>query len=390
MNAWLISALLMLPSALIHPKRTIAIPTLPDKASTDNPMKSPVDTIVDQAAQQFMAAPQAVGLSIGIFNDGHTYVYNYGTVEKGKQQLPTSQTIYPIASITKTFTGALLAQAVVEKKVKLGDDIRTYLSGNYPNLAYQGQPIRLFHLINHRSGLPFLLPDRPDAFANTSIPSSAIATELLQQYTRTDFYADLHKVKLDNAPGYTFRYSNAGAQLLGYILERVYNMPFEELVRLKLTRPLAMNNTKITLTPSDQRSAAKGYDCNGVQMPDSPDQLQGASALKSTVTDMLNYSQWHVAEQADAAKLTHRPTWGNADRYSAGLNWQILNVAGYRAIWQDGNLPGFSNLCVNYPELNMGIVVLSNECDRRTAARVTTLANQVAKAIDERAVLLPN
>ncbi|GAB4021854.1 hypothetical protein GCM10028773_32160 [Spirosoma koreense] len=390
MNAWLISALFLFPSALNHPKRTTAIPTVPKKASTDNPLKRPVDFIVEQAAQQFMTAPQSVGLSLGIFKDGQTYVYNYGTVEKGRQQLPTSHTVYPIASITKTFTGALLAQAVVEKKVGLGDDIRKYLPGSYPNLEYQEQPIRLFHLINHRSGLPFLLPDRPDAFDNTSIPSSAIAASLLAHYTRDDFYADLHDVVLDGAPGYTFRYSNAGAQLLGYILERVYRMSFEELVRQKITQPLGMHRTRITLAASEQSRLAKGYNYQGVEMPHSPDELQGACALKSTVADMLNYVQWNVAEQAEAARLAHRPTWGNANRYSAGLNWQILNVAGNRAIWQDGNIPGFSSLCVNYPELNLGIVVVSNECDRTTAGRIVTLANQVVSAIDERAIALPN
>ncbi|CAN5298219.1 hypothetical protein BH09BAC4_BH09BAC4_16430 [soil metagenome] len=249
MTAWLISAFLLFPLRSIQPKRPTALVTIPEKASTDNPLKTSVDLVVEEAAQHFMATPQSVGLSIGIIKDGQPYVYNYGTVEKGRQQLPTGQTVYPIASITKTFTGALLAQAVVEKKVKLGDDIRKYLTGNYSNLAYEGQPIRLFHLINHRSGLPFLLPDRPDAFANTAIPSSTIAAELLQGYTRDDFYADLHKVKLNTMPGYTFRYSNAGAQLLGYILERVYNRPFDELVRLKITQPLAMSHTKIDLAP---------------------------------------------------------------------------------------------------------------------------------------------
>ncbi|AKD58776.1 serine hydrolase domain-containing protein [Spirosoma radiotolerans] len=390
MNAWLISALLLFPSALIYPKCPAALVTLPIKALTDNPQKSPVDRLVEKAAQQFMAAPQAVGLSVGIYKDGQTYVYNYGTLQKDRQQLPTSQTLYAIASISMTMTGALLAQAVVEKKVTLGDDIRTYLPSHYPNLSFDGQPIRLFHLINHRSGLPFLLPDRPDAFANTTLSSSAIATALLQNYTQTDFFADLRKVKLDAAPGYTFRYSNVGAQLLGYILERVYKMPFEELVRVKITQPLTMNDTKITLDPADQARMANGYDCNGVQMPNAPNQLQGACALKSTVADMLKFIQWNVAEQDKAAKLSHQPTWGDENRYSAGLNWQMLNVAGHRVIWQDGNIPGFSSLCVNYPDLDMGIVILSNECDRKTAFRMTTLANQLMQALDERAVALPN
>ncbi|GAB2586227.1 serine hydrolase domain-containing protein [Spirosoma areae] len=392
MNVWLISFLLLvaLESGSVSPIRPASIAAFPEMASTDNPLKSSVDSIVEQAAQRFMAAPQAVGLSIGILKAGRTYVYNYGTVEKDRQQLPTSRTIYPIASITKTVTGALLAQAVVEKKVKLDDDVRLYLTGEYPNLAYQGQPIRLFHLINHRSGLPFLLPDRPEAFTNTTTPASAVGMQRLRPYTQTDFYADLHRIRLDTVPGYTFRYSNTGAQLLGYILEQVYGQSYETLVRLKLTQPLAMPDTKITLAPSDRTRFAKGYNCKGEFMPNIADQLQAAGALKSTVTDMLKYSQWNVAEQSEAAKLVHRPTWGNTSRYSAGLNWQMLQSFGYRVIWQDGNIPGFSSLCVNYPELNMGIVVLSNECDRTTASRIITLANQVAGTIDERAVRLPD
>lgn len=125
-------------------------------------------------------------------------------------------------------------------------------------------------------------------------------------------------------------------------------------------------------------------------MHDNPDELQGAAALKSTVADMLKYIQWNVAEQAETAKLSHQPTWRSGRNYSAGLNWQMLRSGNYRMIWQDGNIPGFSSLCVNYPELNMGIVVLSNECDRRTASRVAALANQIMKSMDERAILLPN
>lgn len=266
MNSWLISVLLvvMLVPEPVHPKRPAILAIRPAKALTDNPLHNSVDSVVEQAAQRFMMVPESVGLSVGIFKDGQTFVYNYGTVEKGSHQLPTSQTIYPIASITKTFTGALLAQAVVDGKMKLDDDIRTYLPGDYPNLAYQGHPIRLFHLLNHRSGLPFLLPNRPEAFTNTNTPASAIAMELLEPYTRNDFYADLHEVRLDTLPGITFRYSNTGAQLAGYILERVYGDSFEKLVHQKLTQPLAMSDTKITLTPMDQFRFAKGYDCQGI------------------------------------------------------------------------------------------------------------------------------
>lgn len=88
-----------------------------------------------------------------------------------------------------------------------------YLDGSYANLQFGQQPVRLFHLINHRSGLPFILPNPPQA--NPQFDSVANSS-------RHDFYAALGKVELTAAPGAQFAYSNASAQLAGDIVERVY------------------------------------------------------------------------------------------------------------------------------------------------------------------------
>ena len=90
-----------------------------------------VASIVSRSADKFLkSAPQSVGLSIGVLKDGKAYTYNYGTIEKGKKNPTSANTLYQIASITKTFTGTLLAQAVIEKKVKFDDDVRKYLNGD--------------------------------------------------------------------------------------------------------------------------------------------------------------------------------------------------------------------------------------------------------------------
>lgn len=356
----------------------------------DNPDTS-VDTIVDNAARSFMTSPEAVGLSVGVYQHGKFHIYNYGEVEKGKHRLPTERTLYPIASITKTFTGALLAQAAIDKKVRLDDDVRKYLDGDYPNLEFQGQPIRLYQLLNHRSGLPYLLPDVPESlpgFNNEVIPWPIRASRLLDNYTRANFYADLHKVKLDAVPGTNFKYSNTAAMLLGYILEDLYGMPYERLLREKILAPLRMNETKIALMESEKKRLVKGYDEKGNLIPYSPDQMQAAGALKSTVGDMVKYLKWQADEKDEAVKLSHQPTFHDGT-YSAGLNWQILESAGVRVIWQDGSYFGFQSLVVSYPELNMGIVILTNESSRSSASRVYALANQVAKQLNARATALP-
>ncbi|MBU7570881.1 MAG: beta-lactamase family protein, partial [Flavobacterium sp.] len=130
-----------------------------------------IDSIINQAAHTYLSNESRLGLSIGIYHNNKTITYHYGSTQKEKQVLPTNKTIYEIGSISKTVTGTLLAQAVKDKKLKLEDDVRLYLDGDYPNLAYQGHPIRVGHLVSHISGLPNFLPDNPGLFQTTSSDS---------------------------------------------------------------------------------------------------------------------------------------------------------------------------------------------------------------------------
>ncbi len=220
--------------------------------------------VVSGAVEAFLKrAPQAMGLSVGILRDEETYTYNYGTLEKGGKSAPAANTLYPIASVTKTFTGTLLAIAGQEGKVKLDDDVRRYLDGNYPNLEYQGHPIHLDQLVNHNSGLPFNLPDIPENRPPFP-PMTAAVTQLLDGYSRKDFLADLHKVEIKTMPGEKFSYSNSAAVLLSIVLERVYGMPYEEIVKRKIARPLGMQDTTITVNEEQAKRLAKGYDEKGL------------------------------------------------------------------------------------------------------------------------------
>ena len=353
---------------------------------------STTDTIVDHAIKRFVdVTPQVVGLSIGVFKNGAMYTYNYGTVERGKNQLPTANTLYRIASITKTFTGTLLAQAAVEKQVKLDDDVRQYLDGNYPNLEFQGHPIRLYDLVDHRSGLPFFLPDKPETvpgYNHDVVPWPTRIADVLRTYSRQDFYSDLHQVRLTGVPGVAVQYSNAAAQLAGYILERVYGKPYETLLKEKIFQPLGMRSTTITLDAEQAGRLAKGYDSTGQVMPDVPDQIQAAGAVKSDVSDMLKYVQWEVEERDEAVKLSHIPR-ATAGEYSADLNWQMWRSGGNRLIWQSGNFPGFHGLCVVMPELRIGVVILANETDAASNAARDRMANEILKGLDARAIPLP-
>ena len=344
-----------------------------------------VDEAVEKAARKFMSDPHSVGLSVGVYRDGRAYTYDFGVVAKGKKKAPTPHTLYEIGSITKTFTGLLLARAAAEGRVKLDDDIRKYLDGSYPNLEFEGQPVKLFHLINHTSGLPFTLPDHPELFQNPDpFELPKILTRIESGYTRANFYEDLHKVRLAKTPGTEFRYSNSGAQLLGFILEKIYRMPYEKLVLGKIAGPLKMTETRLTLTGPQLRRLAQGHYEDGSAALRATPQTQAAGGLHSSVSDMLKYVRFQLDESDEAVKLSHQTTWGDIKYYASGLNWQMVKTAGgHRKIWQSGGTFGFASYCAVFPELRMGIVLLSNESDRNSQGRLNDMANEILAGLGE-------
>jgi len=326
-----------------------------------------INVVVEKEAKIFMRSKAAVGVSIGIYLDGHFYTFNYGSTSKDEQQLPKAHTLYGIGSITKTFNGLLLAKAVEENKVTLDDDIRKYLDGDYPNLEYKGHPIKLYHLISHVSRLPMWLSDRAEK----------------PGYTREDFYRDLHQVKIDTLPGVKFQYSNAAAQLLGYILEKVYHQPLEELLREKITAVLQMRDTRIVMTARMKEHAAKGYTNGGIFDPNEYNYMQGAGGLKSSVSDLLKYMAYQMNEKDPAVALSHKESWGfdmgGGNHYSCALNWQVITTAsGRHRISQDGDLANCSGVMTFCPETKAGIVVLTNS-DNIDA--VSKLADDILKTL---------
>ena len=96
---------------------------------SDNALKTALDLKVDSVVKDYMLSEASCGMSIAVYQNGSYYYYNFGETTRGNKTLPTRNSIYEIGSITKTFTGVLLAQAVTEGKIKLQDDIRDYSSG---------------------------------------------------------------------------------------------------------------------------------------------------------------------------------------------------------------------------------------------------------------------
>lgn len=347
---------------------------------------------------------QAVGLSIGVYTNEKTFYYHFGNNVKEKASLPTEKTVYEIGSITKTFVSYVLANAVLENKLRLDDDIRKYLNGNYPNLEYKGHPIRLVHLANTTSLLPERIPDLPAESKNLS-PDSLLQLKIKTygSLAKNDFLKALHKVKIDTIPGSKLAHSNAAAQLLAYILENVYKEPIDQLVKRLITDPFAMTNTSF-LTNKDTAMLATGYTSSGKEgmYEFSIPYWKYTGGLYSTTEDLVKYIKIFLNNYNKVAILSLQKTvdanissskavplrdetLAAPDIFSMSLNWfKYKPDATSSQIWADGGTNGFNTYLVIYPHLKSGVVLLANKSDEKIFRALPGLAYQLAEIIKKK------
>jgi len=331
---------------------------------------------VDKAGLKFISNPVHVGLSIGIVENGSSYAYNYGSIEKDRQVKPTAKTIYEIASITKSFTGILLAHAVAEGKISLNDDVTKYLDGSYPGLAYEGHSVKISNLANHTSGLPKNVPD----YKKDLSPEEII--DLYKDFSEKRFLDELAKIRINRIPGSQFNYSNAGAQLIGIILEKVYHMSYADLVKKYITKPNHMEDTRLSVSYSDEARFAKGYNEKGVQTPLSSQwvSIPAAGSLKSTVDDLLSYLKLNMNEKDHVIALAHQVTFKHSAEgdNDIGLFWFSKTLPnGTREVMHAGGSFGTTTYCLVCPSQHIGIVCLCNDAAPGTEHELTVMCNDL-------------
>jgi CubicO group peptidase (beta-lactamase class C family) len=329
-----------------------------------NPQDTKVDSIIKKYALELMEDSSMIALSLGIYNKGDEFFFNFGTIEKGKNIPPTKNTIYEIGSITKTFTGILLANALLDKKVDLNEDIRIYLNENYDNLKYHDTPIKVINLANHSSGLPEDII--PKEFKSLKNPTMFDIINLFEGDRGSFFLKDLHDVNIDYTPGNNIQYSNTGMILLGIILENIYNTNYSVLINKYFTIPLNMKNTETVSYKSETDNYTKGYDKTGKIMPHITFQIAGAAGgLKSTTYDMLKYIRANINTDNEAIRISHKSTI-KKNGQEMGLGWKIrFDVSGKKMLWHDGGEPGFSSYIALIPEKEIGIICLTNQRGRQ-------------------------
>ncbi|MEL6809869.1 MAG: serine hydrolase domain-containing protein [Bacteroidota bacterium] len=343
----------------------------------------PIRLSMDKYADSLVKDPLIHGLSIGVYKDGKEYLAHYGELDPGKGNTPSNETIYEIASVSKTFTGTLVAKAVMEGLLDLDDDIRTHMKGDYPNLEYQGHPIRVRHLLTHRAELPKFLPMEINVMFDTIDETLADRVfQLENAYSREAFFEDLKRIRLDTVPGTRYSYSNADTELMAHILENVYQKDFEGLLQTYITHPYKMRSVKVVLSENEKKYLPNGYGIGNLKTPYMTHRLWGAGgAMKSTLPDLVHYMKFQLDIQNELVNKSHEVLY--EDQYVQTAYYWPVKKDSNDAIYYShhGGAYGMQNWFFVFPEYNMGLSIITNQSDLDTAGKLYETAQKILEDI---------
>ncbi|MEO5564710.1 MAG: serine hydrolase, partial [Chitinophagaceae bacterium] len=274
----------------------------------------------------------------------------------------TTATKFRIGSLTKAFTAVMVLQLVESGKIKLDEKIKDYLP-DYPNANRDS--ITIHQLLSHKSGMPHYeaIPDFFEKYGSVYL-------------SEEDYINLFSNLPLLFIPGTKYKYSSFGYFLLGAILEKVSGKSYKDLLREKITIPLAMKNTTVENNSSIEINKASGYDYlfdykhtyKYTGLANSPyedvSKAGGAGQILSTVEDLY---KWNIALSSNKllsekySTLLFKP---NLSNYAYGWNIKQKSLKGFADKVTIAEHGGSSTGFLSYISKNLTngdfIVVLSN------------------------------
>lgn len=328
---------------------------------------------IDAHVQPYLDNKIVVGLSVGLLKDGQSQVFGYGRVGGEAKETPDERTLYEIGSITKVFTSILLADRVHRAVMSLDDSISQWIPGGFPKPHSTLSAIQLKHLATHESGLPRM----PSNF------DPADADNPFRDYEQKQLYDFLHKHLLMHKPGEHWEYSNLAFGLLGDVLASHHETSYESLLAERITKPLEMSDTVLTLNSDQQSRLAHGSN-EGSQPVQNWDfaSLAGAGAIRSTVEDMLKFAAVCLSRPDNDLGRAIELTWNEQRKakkpgeHAGGLGWLIARDGQTR--FHNGQTGGYHSALFVGPDLNQAVVVLSNTATAEVSALAENLYQVLA------------
>jgi CubicO group peptidase (beta-lactamase class C family) len=279
----------------------------------------------------------------------------------------SDDTTYEIGSITKTFTGLLLADAIARGEVTADTKVGAFL----PLAGAPVADVTLAELASHRSGLPSVPP------------GAAVPLSMLRWLTHRDpFIQDVDGVvTLARAATLTGRgqvaYSNLGAALLGQALAAASHRDYARLVRERAFIPLGMGATTVPVTadhlPAD---APTGYSAAG--HTEAAWTMHGAApagGIRSTPADLVRYARALLDCTAPGLEAL-APRWDAPDGRRVGYAWFTEERSGRTLTWHNGQTGGFASALILDRANGRAVIILSNTATDVTRAAFTLMLGE--------------
>ncbi|MCX6545384.1 MAG: serine hydrolase [Acidobacteria bacterium] len=334
---------------------------------------------IDQLFRQFATRNRVPGIAWGILIDGKlVHSGSAGYRDVASKAPVDAETVFRIASMTKSFTAISILKLRDEGKLSLDDPAERYV----PQLGALKYPtadsprITIRHLLSHAEGFP---EDNPWGDRQLAVTDDQMV-EMLQR-----------GIPFSNPPGLAYEYSNFGFAILGRIVSRVSGMPYRDYVQRNILTPLGMTATTLDSARVPADRMAHGYRLEDGQWKDEPSLPDGAfgamGGMLTSTTDLARYvgflmSAWPPRDDADTGPLRRSsvremqqvwrpsPATVTRDQVDAPLR---LNTGGYAfglRVWQScdqrhlvahsGGLPGFGSHMRWLPEHGVAIIAMGN------------------------------
>jgi D-alanyl-D-alanine carboxypeptidase len=349
--------------------------------------KAHLDDTTAAALQQALEGIRAGGVYPGIsaaivFPDGSLWAGQSGSAILSPKTPATTDTLYSIGSISKTFVAALAGRLASRGTISLDDPLAKYLPG-----FYDASSITLRQLLNHTSGVMELF----------DVIGSAVLANRIRVWTTDEVLAKIGRARYAFAPGKGYHYSNTDYILLGAAIEKATGQPIAALVRSEFLEPLGLTHTFLQTEEDAPGAKAHGYKGTVATAAAPVDQTAGtmlpftaeatavgpAGAYVSTATDLARWGDalynGNVLDQATLAAMTDiSQTQPYKPRWIYGLGMEETTIAGQTAWGHRGYLDGFWSAMWYLPASHVTIVVLANA---EWADPISTASIALAKII---------
>ncbi len=295
---------------------------------------------------------KAIGLVVGVAKPGARYVTGFGATTLGGSEVPDASSLFEVASVTKVYTGYLLARGILNGEVRLTDTLEDTFGPAVP--TYSGSSIDLLDLVTHTSGLP-KLPTNV-LYPGEVNPARDYTVSLLEEFLAT--------YTLPVVPGTTYLYSNCGLGILGHVLVTASGEPdYHALVQREIAGSYGLVDTGVALTGDQQARLVQGYHA-GVEAPvlDIGAALQGGGAIRATGDEVLRFFEGAISSTDPAWDLVMIPRRSSPNGVDAqtGFSLNVEYPEGVAVYAKMGGSPGFTSLVAFTLEPPTVVVLLSN------------------------------